>query len=177
MEEVELDLGKGLESPPTGKVPTTPSSDEEIAVFPVRSPKVRFMSLGVKKPANPLQLLVLTCAAKPPPDEGFCPKAAPQQRDWGWGGSPWEWAGEAENPPHDAAVRLGERRRRRKVRRRLVFLVRLSLHFAERAAPFRRSGEVLGGRRGGGGGFLLDEGAEEAGLSVPCEGAQILSVV
>jgi len=101
MEEVELDLGKGLESPPTGKVPTTPSSDEEIAVFPVRSPKVRFMSLGVKKPANPLQLLVLTCAAKPPPGEGFCPKAAPQQRDWGWGGSlwEWEWEGEAENPP------------------------------------------------------------------------------
>ncbi|TNN89242.1 hypothetical protein EYF80_000530 [Liparis tanakae] len=75
IEEVELDLGKGL-GPPA----IVPGSSVEV-VFPVRSPRVFLMSRGVKNPANPLQPLPLvTCDASPPP-EGFCPKAAPQQRD------------------------------------------------------------------------------------------------
>lgn len=83
IEEVELDLGKGFGPP------TIPLSSEE-AVFPVRIPRVFLMSLGVKKPASPLQLLPLVSWEPRPPAEGFCPKAAPQQRDWDWAASPWE---------------------------------------------------------------------------------------
>lgn len=55
MDEVELDLGKGL-----GPTVTPPLSSDE-AVLPVRSPRVFLMSLGVKNPARPPQLLLLTC--------------------------------------------------------------------------------------------------------------------
>lgn len=84
IEEVELDLGKAF-GPPA----MLPASSEE-AVFPVRSPRVLLMSRGVKKPANPLQLLPLATCEANPAAEGFCPKAAPQHRACGWAGSPWE---------------------------------------------------------------------------------------
>lgn len=75
IEEVELDLGKGLGPP------TIPATSSDNVVFPVRNPRVFLMSLGVKKPAKPLQLLPLEICELSPAPEGFCPKAAPQQRD------------------------------------------------------------------------------------------------
>ena len=90
MDEVELDRGKAL-GPPT--------ASSEQADLPVRSPRVLLMRRGVKKPARLPQLLPPLLATWDPPPDGFCPKVAPQQRDWVWVGSPWEWDGEAENPP------------------------------------------------------------------------------